>query len=73
MGVDYILLLRGIAGTGGYVGATEDLDFKALVSPGTEWRAVSLKGSWRNDITFDSLSKFQGSLEKALAGCGGYQ
>jgi hypothetical protein len=67
---DYILLLRELAGSGGYVSATEDLDFKAVVSPGTDGRAESLKGSGRNDITFDSLTKFQSSLENALAACG---
>ncbi len=66
---DYILLLRALAGTGGFVSATDDLDFKALLSPGTEGQAVSLKGSGRADVRFDSLSKFQRLLEKALAGC----
>jgi hypothetical protein len=69
IGTDYILLLRALAGTGGFVSATDDLDFEAVLSPGTEGRAALLKGSWRTDITFDSLSKFQRLLEKALAGC----
>jgi hypothetical protein len=69
-GTDYILLLRDLAKSGGYVSATEDLDFKAVISPGTDGRAESLKASGRTDITFDSLTKFQGSLEKALVGCG---
>jgi len=69
-GTDYILLLRELAGSGGYVSATDDLDFKAVVSPGTDGRVESLKASGRNDIQFDSLTKFQGSLEKALGACG---
>jgi hypothetical protein len=70
IGTDYILLLRELSGSGGYVSTTEDLDFKAILSPGTDGKAVSLKGSGRNDIGFDSLTKFQDSLERALAGCG---
>jgi hypothetical protein len=44
IGTDYILLLRALAGTGGYVSATDDLDFEAVLSSGTEGRAASLKG-----------------------------
>jgi hypothetical protein len=73
IGTNYILLLRQFAGTGGYVSATDDLDFETVLSSGTEGRAASLKGSWRSDIAFDSLSKFQHSLEKALAACGAKQ
>ncbi len=36
IGTDCILLLRKLAGTEGYVSATDDLDFKAVLSPGTE-------------------------------------
>jgi len=70
IGADYILLLRELAGSGGYVSTTEDLDFKALLSPGSGGRATSLKVSGRKEITFDSLSKFQSALEKALSECG---
>jgi hypothetical protein len=73
IGTNYILLLRQLAETGGYVSATDDLDFKAFLPAGTEGRAVSLKGSWRREIAFDSLSKFQRSLEKAMAACGAKQ
>jgi hypothetical protein len=73
IGTDYILLLRQLAGTPGYVSATDDLDFEAVLSSGTEGRAASLKGSWRADIKLDSLSKFQRLFEKALAGCGAQQ
>ena len=73
IGTSYILLLRQLAGTGGYVSASDDLDFETVFSSGTEGRAVSLKGSWRRDIVFDSLSKFQRSLEKAMAVCGATQ
>ena len=73
IGTDYILLLRELAGTGSYVSTTEDLDFKAVLFLGTAGRVVSLKGSGRSDITFDSLSKFQSSLEKALADCSARQ
>lgn len=73
IGTNYILLLRQLAGTGGYVSASDDLDFETFFSSGTEGRATSLKGSWRSDIVFDSLTKFQGSLEKAMAACGAKQ
>jgi hypothetical protein len=73
IGTNYILLLRQLAGTGGYVSATDDLDFETVLSSGTEGRAVSLKGSWRRDIAFDSLTKFRGSLETAMAACGAAQ
>jgi len=75
IGTDYILLLRELAGTGGYVSTTDDLDFKALLpsrtegQAGIEGQAMSLKASGRQDITFDSLSIFQSTLERALAGC----
>ena len=73
IGTDYILLLRELTGAGGYVSAAEDLDFKALLSPGTEGKAESLQGSGRSDVRFESLTKFQGALEKALATCGAKQ
>jgi hypothetical protein len=73
IGTNYILLLRQLAGTRGYVSATGDLDFETVFTSETEARLGSLKGSWRRHIAFDSLSKFEASLEKALGACGATQ